>query len=149
MSDTTRVHPGSLMLALGARFMCNVGVSEEDIAREIAKTDAAFPPPLHSQKLDTRTIQCPLFTTIVASRPSDSYQKVQHKNANPPLMKNVNHFIHTGAQRPTEITISHNGGLGGPEEELFQHSTPVKSILREAQDLLNQVTISAPCIMHY
>ena len=134
----------SLMAQISAEYMRKAGASEELIVEQVALVDKSFPA-LPNSSAPAKGIQRPLFTSIVASGPTDGFQKVQWKSA--PIKPNASQFIHAGSQTSTEITISRNGGLGGAEEELFQHSTPVDSIIREAQAKLNKVSVSAPRII--
>lgn len=102
-------------------------------------------PPLPAAAVLARGIQQPLFMSIVASGPTDGFQKVQRKTK--PVQPVATRFVHAGSQSSTEITISCTEDFGGMEEELFQWSTLVESIIREAQAELNKVSVSAPHII--
>ena len=134
----------SLMAQIGEGIMRKAGASEELIKEQVTLVDKNYPP-LPSSNAPSKGIQRPLFTSVVMSGPSDGFQKVQRKS--PPIKMQTTRFVRAGAQTSTEITISRNGGLGGMEEELFQRSTPVESIIREAQTNLNKVSVSAPRII--
>ena len=145
MATVTKPIGKSLMAQVGEATMRAAGASEEDIKEQVALVDQQFPA-LNPSTNPKTGLTRPLFTTVVAKNPSDGFKPVQ-KKATTTLSKLANRFVRAGIATSTEITISRNGGLSGAEEEIFQRSTPAESIVREAQLLLNQVSVSAPRII--
>ena len=120
---TTTLSP---MVALGIKHMREAGASESQIMEEIAKTEKAFPALPSLPPSNKTEILCPLFTAVLAKAPDaspDGFTKVQKMLTTTPS-KLANRFVRAGIASSTEITISWNGGIGGTEEEIFQHSTP-------------------------
>ena len=146
-ANTTPTNPlsKSLMAQIGEANMRAAGASEESIREQVELVDQQFPA-LNLSANPKAGLTRPLFTTIVAKNPTDGFKPVQ-KKATTTLSKLANRFVRTGIATSTEITISRNGGLGGSEEEIFQRSTPAEAIMREAQLLLNQISVSAPHII--
>ena len=144
-TPTTNFMGKSLMAQLGESNMRAAGATEKDIMEQVELVDKQFPA-LNVAATPKKGLTRPLFTTIMATNPSDGFKPVQKKAMTTPS-KLANRFVRTGIATSTEITISRNGGLGGTEEEIFQRSTLAEAIVREAQLLLNQISVSAPCII--